>query len=368
MKMYFNTISFLTYYDFTSLTKGDIESFKEYYNDDKCHDSLFKHIVKTDDIILFKEFVHRNKYLMALKNDKNSLSRTHILDIIEAPENDNIFQYLIENHKQEILDSFPLFVTDYKLNISKASRNKVKKLLECIFLYNEKKDVIKKIEDYILSGFSFNLKSPLLYLLRKANIRFSDFNSDILFYLQKNNCKWVSYVYKVINKQELHNYKNKEKQNYLHFFLYQQKNKDKNKSFLLYEFDEKILRTENIQLLTEKDNKGNTPLHLFIELKSYIMENSIIPFIHSNNIDLNITDENNNTYYHLINFYNKGYYNFLCLMLDGDPTVLNNNNQRPIDILAKEIQDISLQQFLIRFKNSTGLGDKDTKKQIKKRL
>ena len=169
MKMYFNTISFLTYYDFTSLTKGDIESFKEYYNDDKCHDSLFKHIVKTDDIILFKEFVHRNKYLMALKNDKNSLSRTHILDIIEAPENDNIFQYLIENHKQEILDSFPLFVTDYKLNISKASRNKVKKLLECIFLYNEKKDVIKKIEDYILSGFSFNLKSFVKHLKYSHN-------------------------------------------------------------------------------------------------------------------------------------------------------------------------------------------------------
>lgn len=367
MNMYFNTMSFLTYYDFTSLTKGDIESFKEYYNDAKCHDSLFKHIVKTDDIILFKEFVHKNKYLMALKNDKNSLSRTHILDIIEAPENDNIFKYLIENHKQEILDSFPLLVTDYKHNISKVSRNKVKQLLECIFLHNEKKIVIEKIEDYILSDFSFKLKSPLLHLLKKSNIRFSDFNSNILFYLQKNNCKWVSYVYKVINKQELYNYKNEEQQNYLHFFLYKQKN-DKNKSFLIYPFDEQILNKDNIPLLTEKDNKGNTPLHLFIEQKSSIMTNDIIPFIHSNNINLNITDENNNTYYHLINFYNKGYYNFLCLMLDGDPTVLNNNNQRPIDILAKEIQDISLQQFLIKFKNSTGFGDKDIKKQIKKRL
>lgn len=366
MNIYVNKMSFFTYYDFTSLTKGDIESFKEYYEDPKSHESLFKHIAKTDDLILFKEFIRRNKYSMALKKDKHCLTRTHILDIINATQNENIFNYLIENHKEEILDSFPLFITDYQKNISKESRCKINKLLESIFMHNDKKVIINKIEDYILSGFYFNLRSPLLHLLRKSDIRFSDFNSDILFYLQKEEQKWISYIYKIIHNTDLKNYKNQDKQNYLHFFLYQARKN--NKSFFLYQFDEKMLNADNITLLTAKDKKGNTPLHLFIEQKSHIMEHSIIPFIHANNIDLNIQDENNNTYYHLINFFNKGFYNFLCLMLDGDPTILNNNNERPIDVLAKEIQDISIQQFLIRFKNCTGFGEKDIKKQSKSRL
>lgn len=353
-----HTFKYISLFDFSDLKKGDLLSFsKLYYANEEYHDQLLKYIIKQDDLILFKSFIQK-KDNSIFSADKKTLSIENISFISKQPESNLIFQYIQNHHKEEINAAFLFLITSPKTL-------KSEEFIKFILKNSEKKDIILEIEKFAIPG-DYGLKTmsfTLLKHLRLNGYTFNDFKDETLLYLQYKRNKKISRYYKAVTKTNLSDFRNKEGENHLHYIIKQNINKS---GYCVNEYSKDLLSKSNISLLMEYNLSGDTPLHIFLENKITSNIPEVMKFIYDNNININMPNRNNDTFYHLINKYPEAAFNFSCIMLGGDPTYLNNLNETPVSKLNNTIQYLSLNQFKDLFSLKSQTLIPDVSKKIKR--
>lgn len=264
----------------------------------------------------------------------------YLLEMALSHESKKVLEYIRTNHTYSIKSMLYTFFSE-SLTCTQFVKNEFELALKLI----NKVELIEIINKNISSLSKINLS--LLKILYKHGVTFNDLSFENIY---EHLCAYgynrkLDKIHTLIHKCSFYDRINEKGDNLFHHYAktdYRQK-----KPYLIRD----LLNQHFKNKLSEFDSSGYTPLHYIIMYGRDDSEHlfKILKFIKENSIDINLCDSQNQSLYFHFNRKKASVLNTYCILIGGDPFMMNNEGATPISFLSEVEKEFSLEIFKNKF-------------------